>query len=150
MRDNHAKKARENDKIKIPAKASFYYVMSTVIGKGAGLIVTPIFTRAMDTAEFGAYSYYISVLSVVLLVSGVFLSPSVIYSGLGKFRGEKSSFENSTILLTSAITTAICAVLFTFNGFFGISRAFIAFIFLHAFRNQRGIFEFSKGNIGTS
>lgn len=118
------------DRYKLPARASFYYIMSTVVGKAAGVLVTPIFTRIMDTTEFGAYSYYISVLVVVSLISSFFLSPTVIYSGLGKFKGEKRTFENSAVLLTSLISMAICIVLFTFNGVFGIKRSFAIYLFL--------------------
>lgn len=130
MEKEKAIRQRAGEKIRLPARASFYYIASTVIGKGASVLLTPIFTRAMSEGEFGAYSYYISVLSVVILLSGVFLSPTVIYSGLGKFREEKSGFENSSIMLTTVITTAICLVLFTFNGVFGVSRRLVAFIYL--------------------
>ncbi len=130
MRGERIIRSTSGEKIRLPAKASFYYIASTVLGKGASLLVTPIFTRAMSAAEFGAYSYYISVLSVVLLLSGAFLSPTVIYSGLGKFRDEKSGFENSSILLTAVISTAICLVLFTFSSTFGVSRRLVAFIYL--------------------
>ncbi|MBQ7374911.1 MAG: oligosaccharide flippase family protein [Clostridia bacterium] len=130
MGGDRAIKKRSGEGIRLPAKASFYYIASTVIGKGASVLLTPIFTRAMSAGEFGAYSYYISVLSVVILLSGVFLSPTVIYSGLGKFKDEKSGFENSSIMLTAVITTAICLVLFTFNGVFGVDRRLVAFIYL--------------------
>ncbi len=117
-------------KYKLPAKASLYYVASTVIGKVVGVLTTPLFTRALDTEQFGAYSYYISILSIVSLLSGVFLTPAVIYSAFGRFRDEKEKIKAAAISLSSFFSILICLVLFTLNDFFEIKREFVIFILL--------------------
>ena len=118
----------DKSKLRVPARASFYYMISAVVGKGIGFILTPIFTRAIAPDEYGYFSYYISLLSIVSLVSTLFLSPAVIYSGLSKFWESKSGFENTTILTSSALNIGFCTLLFTFNGIFALDRRIIIFI----------------------
>ena len=124
------KEVLDKGRFRLPARASFYYIVSTAIGKGIGLILTPIFTRVIDTGEYGYFSYYISLLSIISLISALFLSPAVIYSGLGKFKDTKTGFENTTILLSTIINTAFCTLLFAFNGFFDLDRTLVVLILI--------------------
>lgn len=117
-------------KLRIPAKASFYYMISTIVGKGIGFILTPIFTRVIAPDEYGYFSYYISLLSIVSLVSSLFLSPAVIYSGLSKFGERNAGFENTTILSSSILNIGFCTLLFAFNSAFALDRRIIIFILI--------------------
>lgn len=126
--DKRPSNACHKSHLRVPAKASFYYIMSAVIGRGVGILVTPIFTRVIDTSEYGYFSYYISVLSILSLASTIFLSPSVIYSGLGRFKETRQGFENSAILLSLAITPIFCLLLFAFNNFLELDGRIIVFI----------------------
>ncbi len=119
--------------MRLPARASIFYFVGTFLSKGIGLLVTPLFTRAMSLSEYGVYSYYISVLGIGTMLSGVFLSPSVIYSGLGKFRGKEKSVADLSIALTFAINLLFCIVLFTFSGFFGINRRLVPIMLFQGF-----------------
>ena len=119
--------------MRLPARASVFYFIGTFLTKGISLLVTPLFTRAMSLAEYGVYSYYISVLGIGTMLSGVFLSPSVIYSGLGKFRGKEKSVADLSVALTFAINLLFCIVLFTFSGIFGINRGLVAIMLFQGF-----------------
>ena len=120
-------------KIRLPARASIFYLMGIVGSRAVGILTTPLFTRAMTEAEYGSYSYYISILSIASMISGVFLLPTVFYSGLGKFPDNKRGFADTGIALSSVINLCICIVLFAFNGFFGINKAIASIILLQIF-----------------
>jgi O-antigen/teichoic acid export membrane protein len=120
-------------KIRLPARASIFYLMGIVGSRAVGILTTPLFTRAMTEAEYGSYSYYISILSIASMISGVFLLPTVFYSGLGKFSNNKRGFADTGIILSSGINLCICIVLFTFNSFFGINKAIAPIILLQIF-----------------
>jgi O-antigen/teichoic acid export membrane protein len=120
----------KSKKFKTPARASIFYLLGTVGSRAIGILVTPIFTRAMDEGEFGLYSYYISILGIVSMISGIFLAPAVFYSGLGKFKGEKEDFSKTAILLSISINTLICTLLFAFNPYLGLNLQLIAILTL--------------------
>ena len=124
---------KKSSSIRLPARASVFYLIGTLLSKAIGLLVTPLFTRAMSLGEYGVYSYYISVLGIGTMLSGVFLSPSVIYSGLGKFRGKEKSVVDLSVALTFTINLIFCIVLFTFSGFFEINRVFVPIILFQGF-----------------
>lgn len=124
--------AKRKGKYKVPAKATFYYVASTVIGRGIGVLTTPLFTRVLNTEQFGTYSYYISLLSIVSLISGAFLTPTIIYSGFGCFTDEKNKIKLSAVILSFTFSTLICLVLFTFNDTFGLKKEFAVLILIQA------------------
>ena len=120
-------------KIRLPAKASMFYTLSIIASRAVGILTTPLFTRAMSAAEYGSYSYYISILSIASMISGVSLTPAVFYSGLGRFSENKRGFANAVILLSTAINLGICIVLFAFSDILGIERQIPLIIFIQVF-----------------
>lgn len=51
-------------RLRVPAKASLYYLTGGVIGKAVSIITTPLFTRLLSEYEYGSYSLYVSWLTV--------------------------------------------------------------------------------------
>ena len=120
-------------KIRLPARASVFYGAAIILSKAIGILTTPIFTRAMSPEEYGAYSYYISFVGIVSMVSGVFLSPALFYSGLGKFSDNRRGFSDLAVWLSTAANLLICIVLFTFSSFFSLDRRLVPIILLQGF-----------------
>lgn len=118
----------KKNKIRLPARASLFYGAGIVISRLISVLTTPLFTRAMSEGEYGLYSYYISILGIASMLSGVFLTPAVFYSGLEKFSEKKDGFIKSAIILTSGINLVFCIVLFTFNQVFEVRKEFIVII----------------------
>ena len=87
----------------------------------------------MSSAEYGSYSYYISILSITSMISGVFLTPAVFYSCLGKFSDNKRGLSDTAILLNTVINLGICLVLFAFNGVLDIETYIPIIIFIQIF-----------------
>ena len=94
--------------------------------------MTPIFTRLLDGREYGIYSYYMSWLGVLSILTSTVTSGSIIYKGLGENRENESSYLMSAIMAGSVISLTFCALLFAFNVTFEISPRFILLMLLQS------------------
>lgn len=54
--------------LSVPARATICYTICSLLQKGISFIVVPIFTRVLPTAEYGMYSVYQSIQSVVSII----------------------------------------------------------------------------------
>ena len=70
-------KAKE---LKLPARATLWYMSAAVIGKGVSFLSTPFFTRLMSGEEYGTFTLYITLLGVASVIC------SAVYSGSGVYR----------------------------------------------------------------
>ena len=80
-------------KINTPARASLWYVLTSVITKAIGLFVTPIFTRVLSSAEYGSYTLYMSCLGLFSVISTAAFSAGVIYRGCEVFEDKKDDVK---------------------------------------------------------
>ena len=75
--------------IKIPAKASVWYLAASALSKGVGIITTPIFTRLLSGEDYGGFALYMTLLGGASLICSAFNSGSAIYKGLNKNENKK-------------------------------------------------------------
>ena len=108
--------------IKLPAKASAWYVASGILGKACAIVTTPFFTRMLTKEQYGEYNLYMTVLAGATLICSAFNSGSAIYKGLSHFGSKKGGFAKSALTVSLGFTTLICILLFTFSSFLGIKR----------------------------
>ena len=106
--------------IKVPAKASMWYVGASVLTKATGLLFTPIFTRILTGEEYGAYSLYMSYLGFFSLICAAGFSAGVIYKGFQDFSTKKEVFLSASLGFSVCFSSTICILLFAFSGVFGI------------------------------
>lgn len=59
---------RQWNNLSLPAKATIWYTICSVLQKGISFIVVPIFTRTLSTEQYGIYSIYQSIQSVVTII----------------------------------------------------------------------------------
>ena len=81
--------------VRVPAKASAWYIGSSVLAKGISALVTPIFTRLLTPEEYGLYPLYLSWLSVFTILLSLELTGGVMYRGLQKFGNDKDEFTSA-------------------------------------------------------
>ena len=103
--------------LKIPAKASIWYIASSGIARTIGALCTPIFTRLLTPAEYGLYPLYTSWLSVFSVLVTLEMSGSIIYRGFQRFEDQKEDFTSAAIGLISAIFIGFCALYFALHDF---------------------------------
>lgn len=102
--------------IPIQMKASLWFVLSTVFLKGIAFITVPIFTRIMDTVQYGIYSVYLTWCEIFTII-GTFGFESCAYmSVLTKFEGKDRDEAESSLLELSFLLTTVLLIVFTFFG----------------------------------
>lgn len=102
--------------VPIQMKASLWFVLSTVLLKGISFITVPIFTRIMDTDQYGIYSVYLTWCEIFTII-GTFGFESCAYmSVLTKFEGKDRDEAEASLLELSFLLTTVLLIVFTFFG----------------------------------
>ena len=69
----------------IQVKASLWFLICSFLQKGISTVTTPIFTRIMNTTEYGQYNVFNSWLSIASIFVSLSLTGGVYAQGLVKF-----------------------------------------------------------------
>ena len=120
--------------LRVPAKASLWYIISAGFARAIGALSVPVFTRLLSPEEFGVFSLYSSWLGIFTVLVTLEITGSVIYRGFQRFEGEKDEFASATLGLLGAIFVGFCALYFAFYGFveafIGLSTSISIFMFV--------------------
>ena len=119
--------------VRVPAKASAWYIGSSVLAKGISALVTPIFTRLLTPEEYGLYPLYLSWLSVFTILISLELAGGVMYRGLQKFENNKDEFISASFGLFLCVFVVSCSLYFAFSSFINsVTRlgTFVTFLML--------------------
>ena len=114
-------------RIKTPVRASAFYLGASVVGKAAGLLTTPYFTRVLKAEDYGKFSLYMSLLGGISVIVSAFNSGSAVYSGLGESSQNVGGYLKGVLAVSSVFSLLISLILLIFSPFFGIDRS-IAFL----------------------
>ena len=106
---------KKQHKIRLPAKAGVWYVLSSALIKLAGMALTPFFTAKMSQEEYGKYALYMSWIALLSVIITLGLTGSVVYRGMQKFRDRRDEFLSSALGL-STIGLAIFVILLIIWG----------------------------------
>ena len=121
------------------AKASFWFVVSNVALKGISFITTPIFTRLMEVADYGATSVFVTWENVISIFATLSLAGGVYNVAQAKYGDDINAFTSCMLTLSficSAFVYSICIVINTFfPALFGLNNLFLAFMWLQTFTN---------------
>lgn len=121
----------------LPAKASLWFVFTSVMTKGISFITTPLFTRILTTEEYGIISIYgtwatiISIFCTLELSSGVFNKAMIIYEN------NREEYISSILSLSSLITLLVFSVYLLgahfWNSLIGLSTPLMLSMFIDIF-----------------
>ncbi len=136
MEHSLSKGRGEHHSLKLPAKATIYYSLSSALAKSVGILTTPIFTRLLTGEEYGKYTLYMSLLGLFTLICSSITSPAVIYRGLEKYNDKKDAFVFSSFILGIGFTAAFCTLLFAFSPFLGLSAGVVLLLSLQLFCDE--------------
>lgn len=102
------------------AKAAAWFVFASMLQKGMAFITVPIFTRVMDTVQYGTYSTYLSWTSITTVVLTMRLETGAYANLLGKEKSneQKMHITMSFISLCFCITSLALFLLLLFPKFF--------------------------------
>lgn len=116
MKEKLRKQITTYHDVPIQMKASIWFVLSTVLLKGISFITVPIFTRIMDTDQYGIYSVYLTWCEIFTII-GTFGFESCAYmSVLTKFEGKDGDEAEASLLELSFLLTTVLLIVFTFFG----------------------------------
>lgn len=126
-------------KLRVPAKASAWYVASSVLARGIGALCTPIFTRLLTPEEYGLFPLYNTWLTVVSVILTLELTGGVIYRGLQKYENKRDDFLSSVFGLFLTIFMTFCTLYFAFSSYFNkissLSTLITVLMFAEIFAN---------------
>lgn len=116
MKDKIKKVFNTYKNLPVQMKASLWFVLSTVLLKGISFITVPIFTRIMDTEQYGIYSVYLTWCEIFTII-GTFGFESCAYmSVLTKFKGKDKDEAEASLLELSFVLTTILLAIFVICG----------------------------------
>ena len=127
-------------KMPLPAKASIWFVICSVVQKGIAFLTTPIFTRLLTTDEYGMVSIFNSWHSILTMVLTLQLSSGVFYKAMVKYEKERDAYTSSMLFLTSCLTVIGYIIYFPFrkplNAFLGMDTWLTTAVFIEIFFSE--------------
>lgn len=90
----------------LQVRASVWFLICSFLQKGISMISTPIFTRIMNTSEYGQFGVFNSWLSIITIIVCLNLYAGVHTQGLVKFNNESATFTSSLQGLTTVLVFA--------------------------------------------
>lgn len=100
-----------------PAKASFWFMLCTVLQKGISMVTMPIFTRIMPSDQYGIVSVYNAWYGILGIFATLNLSAGVFNKGMIKFEDRKLDYMSSMLGL-SGVATGILSIIYFLNPTF--------------------------------
>ena len=96
-------------------KASLALIFAKFCQKGISMISTPIFTRIMDTEQYGIITNFTSWQSIILIVATLNLSQGVFNNGMLEFKNDRNRFTLSSLVLANGCTILFFCVYVLFH-----------------------------------
>ena len=101
----------------IQVRAAFWFMVCSFLQKGISSITTPIFTRLLNTEEYGQFSVFNSWLGIVTVFVSLNLSAGVYIQGLVKYEDRRGEYASSMQGLTMLLVAVWTAIYLAFHGF---------------------------------
>ena len=104
--------------IRIPAKASLWYITSSAVARLIGALGTPVFTRLLSPEEYGLYPLYNTWLGVFTVIITLEMTGAVLYRGFQRFEYDVERFFGGVLGL-------ICTLFIGSAVFYAMLHRFI-------------------------
>lgn len=103
--------------LSLQIKATLWFFICSVLQRGISVITTPIFTRLLNTAEYGQFSVFNSWLSIIQIIVTFQLTSGVYTMGIVKFKEEEKVFTSSLQGLNLILCLTWTVIYIAFRGF---------------------------------
>lgn len=121
------------------AKASVWFVISNVALKGVSFITTPIFTRLMEVADYGATSVFVSWEGVISIFATLSLAGGVYNVAQTKYEDDIKAYTSTMISLTFVASLIVYTGCIIFNilqpSVFELDTPYLLFMWIQTFTN---------------
>ena len=98
--------------LRLPARASVWYIAAAVLGRGIGVFGTPIFTRLLTAAEYGLFPLYNTWLSIATVIATLEIAGGCTLRALQKYENRRSELLSGALGVISAVFVTICIIYF--------------------------------------
>ncbi len=112
-------------RVKLPARASIYYLIASAIGKVVSFVITPFATRLLGKDEFGQFSLYMTILGGVSILCSALTSSSAIYKGIKEHDTDRSGYLRGVLVVNLAFSLILCILLLAFMPFLKLKRGLL-------------------------
>ena len=93
--------------ISLPAKASIWFMFSSVVTRGISFITTPFFTRLLTTEEYGVASLYNTWQTIITIFATFELATGVFNKAMIKYENDRDGYTSSSLFLSSILTASV-------------------------------------------
>ena len=113
------KLSRAYRSLSVVAKASLWFMLCTMLQKCLAIITTPIFTRIMDSVQYGYFSTYLSITTIFTVILTFNFDTCAYINGITKFDSEteKDCLATSLLSLTAVVTIVFGLIAFFFKDY---------------------------------
>lgn len=99
----------------VQMKASFWFLISATFQRGFSVVTAPIFTRLMNTTEYGEFNVFNSWFGIISIVVTLNLFYGVFMQGLVKFEDDREVYISSLQGLTLLLVVGWSLIYFLFH-----------------------------------
>ena len=103
--------------IPVQVKASFWFLVCSVLQRGISVITTPIFTRLLDPSDYGQFSVFNSWMDIISIFVTLRLYYGVFVQGLVKFGDDKKRYASTLQGLGLTLNLAWTVIYLLFRDF---------------------------------
>lgn len=100
MRMNYKNIIKKYKYLPVSVKAAMWFLACSFLQKSISVITTPVFTRILNTQEYGQYNVFHSWMNLITIIVTLNLSHGVYAQGIIKFEEHKNVFSSSLQGLT--------------------------------------------------
>lgn len=122
-------------RISVAKKASLALIFAKFCQKGISMVSTPIFTRIMDTDQYGVITNFTSWQSIILIIATLNLSQGVFNNGMLEFKNDRNRFTLSALVLANLCTILLFGIYVLFHDFLaeiaGLSDSLMLLMFAY-------------------
>ena len=101
----------------IQIRASFWFLVCTVLQRSISIITTPVFTRLLTKEEYGQYSVFLSWMGILTCFVTMYIYSGIYPQAIVKFENDRSKYSSAMQGLTVILVAVWVCVYLTFANF---------------------------------
>ena len=124
-KQSYGTKVQDMKSLRLPARASIYYLAASFIGKAVGFFIIPLSTRLLSSEDYGMFSLYMALLGGATLICSSFSSGSAVYKGLKEYSENQPGLLRGVLYTSLSFSAILCILLFAFHRLLGLNSLLI-------------------------
>lgn len=132
----------------LPFKAGLWFTVCSIIQRGISVLSMPVFTRLLDTSQFGEYSLFLSWESFVSLLVTLNIFSEVFNKGLSDYAEDRDEYTSEQVgLLSMQMLTGIAIYMLfrqQINSVVGFSTPLVLIMFVGVYFTAITSFWFAR------